>query len=272
MDLTENKGKKWYLMENGYDSLLLQHGYSCSAYMADISCIPYDNDQKIIRMAALIDAGSGAAAGAELFYGDDVIDVFYRVWKEAVKKFGISRRLIVSRGSGLDNDTVRHIACELGTEIIYEYYRNPGACGAAERFYIGARNQFFSTGAVREEKDLNELNSRLSLWVFKYNLGIFASRTGHEEIITVKYEDTEWIEDAFLYQTERYVNEDGTVVINGIAYKAPAIYAGYPQIIRYHPKMHDRTYIYDLDTNENVLLKRIDDDSDTSSKDIKEVA
>lgn len=145
---------------------------SCDGYEADTCHTFYIFDEngeyRKTYLIALIDNHSRLIVGARFFFNDNSAN-FQSVWKDAVKHYGKSKKMILDKGSTYKNKSTNYIAAKLETHLIYNPPYTPVSKALIERFFRTIKDRWLNSDSGNNYHSLNELNSQLDCWIDQYN-------------------------------------------------------------------------------------------------------
>ncbi len=167
---------------------------------------------------------------------------FLTIFREALVRRGIPKRLYVDNGSAYRSEHLSLVCAQLGITLIHARPYKPQGKGKQERFFRRLRQQFLRVN--QDVKDLDELNRRLRLWLEReYH------RTPHRGLHDITPFDA-WalkgsqvrlvgpeidLGELFLFEDKRKVHNDRTISLHGHIYEVDAALVGQTVHIRYDP-------------------------------------
>ncbi len=172
---------------------------------------------------------------------------FLPVFKEAVLRRGVPRRLFVDQGSAFRSHQLALVCAKLGVTLIHARAYHPQAKGKQERFFLTVRTRLLPTLRSEDLASLDALNRRLWAWVEgEYHRSPHRGLGGETPLDKwarvadeVRYLGTN-LDDLFLHEAKRKVAKDRTVSLNGIAYEVDAALVGETVALRYDPSRPGR--------------------------------
>lgn len=255
---------------------------SCDGYEADTCHTFYIFDEngeyRKTYLIAIIDNHSRLLVGARFFFNDNSAN-FQSVWKDAVKRYGNSKMMILDNGSAYKNKSTNYIAAKLGTHLIYNPPYTPVSKALIERFFRTIKDRWLNGDSGKNYHSLSDLNSQLDRWIDQYNRTIHSGleedpNDNHTPLQRYMYdmkdiepwmlvnkrenEYDEWVNECFLHEEARKVNGDSTVVINNISFDVPSQYIGIKVLIRFDPLTYQTVYLNDAANKKRIPLKRTD--------------
>ncbi len=235
-------------------------------------------------LIALIDDATRVILYAAFAFSENT-SAFMEVFKQAVMRRGIPKRLFVDNGSAFRSHHLSLVCAKLGITLIHARPYHPEAKGKVERWFRTVRMQCLPMLSQQDLESLPTINRALWHYVeMEYHrsphrilgetpLDRWAG-TGER----VKYpEPGVDLDDLFLFETKRKVQKDRTISLNGQAYEIDASLVGETVTLRYNPAdqgkvikvLHNGHFMQEaklVDTYANCFVKR-----DRPSSSIKEV-
>lgn len=229
-------------------------------------------------LIAIIDGYSRMVVGARFFFNDNAVN-FQQVWKEAVKRYGKSKVMVLDNGSSYRNSSTEYISAALGTQLIYNKPFCPTGKAVIERFFGTIKSRWLNADHGKNYHSLEELNAKLFKWVDEYNRtrhsalneDVNDNHTPLERFIYDTKDITPWstvnkresefydfIDECFLHEETRKVNGDSTITIKNVLFDVPSEYLYMKVIVRYDPVSFNTIYINDVANYKKIPLKRTD--------------
>jgi transposase InsO family protein len=169
---------------------------------------------------------------------------FLPVFKSAVMRRGIPKRLYVDNGAVYRSHHLALVCAKLGVTLIHARPYQPQGKGKQERFFRTVRMRFVSTLAEADMSSLEALNRRLWAWVEgEYHqsphhgldgatpLDAWAMRSGDIRVPGPEVD----LREMFLFEQKRRVQRDRTVSLDGYLYEVDAALVGEVVVLRYDP-------------------------------------
>lgn len=171
---------------------------------------------------------------------------FLPVFRQAVMRRGIPKRLYVDNGSAFRSQHLALVCAKLGITLIHARPYHPEAKGKQERWFRTVRMQLLPQLSAQDLSSLEALNRRLWAYVEgEYHLAphrglgddmtpldAWAHRAQHVEHVGGKKD----IEELFLFEQKRRVARDRTVSLHGVVYEVDATLVGQSVTLRYDPE------------------------------------
>lgn len=196
-----------------------------------------------VWIIAMIDDASRMITGADVFLGDNYINVM-SVLKSAITKFGKPKVLTLDNGSPYKNNQMNLLAARVGFALNYNAPYTPVGKAKIERWFKTMKQQWMSGLNMNDYTSLDELRQSLHEYVRQYNNTIHASLAGKspsdrffEESLLIKRLSEDKIETYFLLEIERRVSADNVIVIDNTEYEVDYRYSRQRITLRYSPDM-----------------------------------
>lgn len=169
---------------------------------------------------------------------------FLPVFKSAVMRRGIPKRLYVDNGAVFRSHHLALVCAKLGVTLIHARPYMPQGKGKQERFFRTVRMRFLSTLTEADTSSLEALNRRLWAWVEgEYHqtphkgldgqtpLDAWAMRSSDLRVPGPEVD----LREMFLFEQKRRVQRDRTVSLDGVLYEVDAVLVGEVVVLRYDP-------------------------------------
>jgi putative transposase len=169
---------------------------------------------------------------------------FLPVFKSAVMRRGIPKRLYVDNGAVFRSQHLALVCAKLGVTLIHARPYQPQGKGKQERFFRTVRMRLLSTLTEADLSSLEALNRRLWAWVEgEYHqaphhgleaqtpLDAWAMRSGDVRVPGPEVD----LREMFLFEQKRRVQRDRTVSLDGMLYEVDATLVGEVVVLRYDP-------------------------------------
>ena len=166
------------------------------------------------------------------------------VFKGAVMRRGIPKRLYVDNGSAFRSHHLALVCAKLGVTLIHARPYMPQGKGKQERFFRTVRMRLLPTLTATDTSSLEALNRRLWAWVEgEYHqtphrgldgttpLDAWAMRSADIRVPGPELD----LREMFLFEQKRRVQRDRTVSLNGVLYEADASLVGEVVVLRHDP-------------------------------------
>ncbi|NMB26510.1 MAG: DDE-type integrase/transposase/recombinase [Tissierellia bacterium] len=248
----------------GVQRLAFEFEFPNECWQSDISVGPYLNiggKKHKTYIVAILDDSSRLIIHAEAFFKDNLLSLL-SVFKKAISKRGIPKKLFVDNGKVYKSNQMQFICANLGTILSFARPYSPESKGKIERWFRTLQDQWMNVINWNDFSSLEELNSSLFKYVEEdYNSKVHSST--HEKPIDkfirhidlIKFIPTKQeIDYIFLYRVTRRVKKDSTISIQNILFEIPQKYVGDTINIRYDPTSMDKAYVF---SDDNLLLDTI---------------
>ena len=169
---------------------------------------------------------------------------FLPVLKQAIERRGIPKRIFVDNGSAYRSHHLALVCAKLGVTLIHARAYSPESKGKQERWFRTVRMQLLPRLSAIDLASLDALNRRLWAYVEgEYNHAPHRgldqdtpldrwAKSGDE----VRYPDRNMdLDDLFLAEAKRRVQNDRTVSLDGRVYEADATLVGATVVLRFDP-------------------------------------
>ncbi|MFR1708890.1 MAG: DDE-type integrase/transposase/recombinase [Clostridium sp.] len=248
----------------GAERLAFEFEFPNECWQSDISVGPYlsiDGKKHKTFIIAILDDSSRLIIHAEAFFNDNFLSLL-SVFKKAVSKRGIPKKLFVDNGKVYKSNQMQFITASIGTILSFARPYSPESKGKIERWFRTLQDQWMNVINWNDFSSLEELNKSLFKYVEEgYNSKIHSSINEKpidkfiRHIDLIKFIPTKQeIDYIFLYRITRKVKKDSTVSIQNILFEVPQKYVGDTINIRYDPTAMDKAYIF---SDDNLLLDTI---------------
>ena len=169
---------------------------------------------------------------------------FLPIFKSAVMRRGIPKRLYVDNGAVFRSHHLALVCAKLGVTLIHARPYQPQGKGKQERFFRTVRMRFLSTLTEADTSSLEALNRRLWAWVEgEYHQTPHNGLDGTTPLdawamcsldIRVPGPEAD-LREMFLFEQKRRVQRDRTVSLDGFLYEVEAALVGEVVVLRYDP-------------------------------------
>jgi putative transposase len=167
---------------------------------------------------------------------------FLPVLKQALLRRGLPQRLYVDNGAHYRSQHLALVCAKLGIALIHARPYRPQGKGKIERWFKTVRGQLLTRLAPEDTRSLEALNRRLWAWVEgEYHhsphrglAGVTPLEQWAQTGETVRFPEID-LDDLFLFETQRKVQKDRTVSLNGVVYEVDAALVGQTVTLRFDP-------------------------------------
>lgn len=245
---TENEDRRAFVME-----------FSNDCWQADTSHGPYltINKKKVLTyLIAIIDDASRMIVSAKFYFNDNAIN-FQNVFKNAIKTYGIPKKLFVDNGSTYKNDQLSLICANTGTILIHARPYSGASKAKIERWFHTMKSTWMRGLKWEEIKNIDELNNLLKDFINIYNNKLHSSlKAYNDELISpnarwfkdanrIKKIDNNLIDTYFLHTAYPRIRYDAIAYIKGHEFEVDMKYIGKKITVKYNPEDMSKAWIYD---------------------------
>ena len=256
--------------------------FSNDRWDADTSHGPFltINNKKIrTYLIALIDDASRLITNAKFYFEDNAIN-FQDTFKDALKKYGIPKKIFLDNGKTYKNEQLSIICASCGIQLIYTKPYSPQSKAKIERWFHTMKSTWMRGIDWDDVNDIDELNDMLLDFVTDYNNKIHSAlKNNDDENISpktrwfmdqdkIKKIDNDLIDEYFLHTAYPKIRSDAIAYIKKKEYEVPAKYIGKKITVKYDFKDRSKAWIYvdnkkceeikEVNKVENSKIKRKD--------------
>ncbi len=194
-------------------------------------------------LIALLDDATRVVPHAEFCLSENT-QAFLPVFKQALMRRGIPKRLYVDNGSAYRSHQLALVCAKLGITLVHARPYQPQGKGKIERYFRTVRMQLLPVLSTDDLRDLSSLNRRLWAWVEgEYHhaphrgldgetpLDRWSRCAGDVRLVEPSVD----LDDLFLWEVKRKVRNDRTVSLNGVVYEVAAELVRQTVRLRYDP-------------------------------------
>jgi transposase InsO family protein len=216
-------------------------------WQTDVLVGPYlliDGKKKCTYLIAFLDDASRLLLHGEFFFVENAVSL-QTVLKKAILKRGIPKRIFTDNGKIFISLQLRLICASLGIVLSHSRPYSPASKGKIERVFRTFRMQFLDSLDFAEVTSLAELNSRFLNYAESiYNLKPHSSLNGLSPMERYLKDQSFFrfvsskalLEQVFLHELVRKVNNDATIVLFKQVYEVPQNLIGQSVTIRFDPE------------------------------------
>lgn len=212
--------------------------------------IPLDDGRRKRKayLIAFIDDATRVIPYAAFAHSENT-EAFLPIFKSAIERRGIPKRLFVDNGSAYRSQQLELCCAKLGTTLIHARPYHPQAKAKIERWFRTCRRQLIRRLTESDTKSIDALNRRLWAYVEgEYHraphkgLGGLTPLDRWAQIAQdVRYPDADLdIDELFLWEAKRKVKKDRTVSLHGVVYEVDAQLVDTTVTLRYEPSKQKR--------------------------------
>ncbi len=250
----------------------MEHINDC--WQSDTSDGPYINingEKKRAKLIMFIDDKSRMITGFDFFFNDNAINM-QSVFKNAVKKYGIPKKLFVDNGGPYSNKQLSLICASLGVILINAKPYSPESKAKIERSFRTIKDGWMRCTDWNSFTCLEDAKKSLNDFLYNEYINKIHSSTNqtpnerwHNEFKLVKYKNEDIVDKMFLHRVIRKVRKDRTVKIENEYYEVPFKYVGLSIELRYDPMDLNNIYIF-KDEDQIETCKLVDKVSNSKIK------
>jgi len=191
---------------------------------------------------AILDDASRLVPHAQ-FYSSQGLDALLDCLRQAVAARGVPVRLYVDNGKVFHSQQLARLAASLGILVVHTPPYEPQGRGKIERWFRGVREQFLANCNPKEVVTLEDLNSRLWVWIqTAYHRSVHSALDSTP--LARWQRDIEHIRQLppstdlhrlFFYRLNRRVRRDSTFLLQNHFYEAPTDLVGQNIEVRFDP-------------------------------------
>ena len=213
--------------------------------------ITVDGKKVQTYLIQLIDDASRLMVGYKFFLRDNALN-FQTVLKDAIKTYGIPKRIFVDNGTPYKNMQLKSICASMGIALIHAKPYSPESKAKIERSFRTVKDNFINCKDWNVVNSLEELNKEYNEYIAseynsKYHSGIenIPRNRFQKDYDKIKFiESKEEIEKIFLHIEEKPVAADSTIRLRGKDFEVPQKYIKQRILIKYSPEDLSHVYIY----------------------------
>lgn len=238
----------------GKERKMFEMEFANDCWQSDTSDGPYltiDKEKYRTKLIMFIDDKSRMIMGYKFFLNDTAINMQY-VLKNAIKTYGVPKRLFVDNGGPYANKQLSMICASLGIELIHAKPYSPESKAKIERSFRTIKDGWMRCTDWNEFKTLDDVNESLKKFIYNEYINKIHSSTletpnerWHNDFKKVRFLKETFIDECFLHRINRKVRKDQTILINHNYYDIPHKYVGLTIEIRYNPINLEEVYIFE---------------------------
>lgn len=202
-----------------------------------------DRRQRKTYLIAFLDDATRVIPHAAFAFAENT-RAFLPVFKHALIRRGLPQRLFVDNGANYRSHQFALICARLGVALIHARPHQPQAKGKIERFFRTCRAQLIAELNDQDTSSLCALNRRLAVWIEgeyhqQPHRGLELQTPLERWAQTaegMRYPEPGMdLDDLFLFEDQRKVQNDRTVSLHGQVYEVDASLMGQRVTLRYDP-------------------------------------
>ncbi len=205
----------------------------------------------------LIDDASRLIVGYQFFLNDNALN-FQLVLKQAIKTYGVPKKIFVDNGTPYKNQQLSLICATIGTVLLHAKVFSPESKAKIERSFRTVKDNFLNCEDWNKYTSLKELNKAYRNYISKeynskYHSGIkdIPRNRFQRDYDKLKFISShEEVDKMFLHVEEKPVAQDATIRLGKKDFEVPQKYIKQRIIVKYSPEDLSFVYIYNDKTKE----------------------
>ena len=245
-------------------------------WQSDTSSGPYivvEGKKVKTYLISVIDDTSRLIVGYGFFYNDNGINM-QKVLSEAIKKYGVPKKLYVDNGTPYKNEQLSIIMARLGIELVHARPYSPTGKGKIERSFRTIKDGWMNCSDWNKFKSIEDVEKSFSEFLYNEYQNKEHSETKetpnnrYHSNKEIKRKSKEEIEEAFMHTRKCKVYNNSTIKINKEAYEVPYKYVGKTIEVRYYVSNIEKMWVYEENKRkEEVKKPNVKENSKTIRKD-----
>ncbi|HBY21270.1 MAG TPA: integrase [Clostridiales bacterium] len=229
--------------------------------------ITIDGKNRQTYLITFLDDASRLILHGEFFFNDNAVNM-QKVFKKAISKYGVPKKLFVDNGASYKNDQLGFICASLGTVLIHSKPYSPESKGKIERSFRTIKDNWMNGINWNNYHNLDELNADFNIYLadgytntVHSALDMTPRNRFMQDYTKVKFIPQELLDSHFLHRFSRMVRTDATISIDNRFFEVPATFIGQRINIRFSPITPLVAFIFDNSgncTDEIRVLNRVD--------------
>lgn len=227
--------------------------------------ITIDGKKVQTYLIQLIDDASRLIVGYQFFLNDNAVN-FQIVLKQAIKTYGIPKKIFVDNGTPYKNQQLSLICATIGISLIHAKAYSPQSKAKIERSFRTVKDNFLNCEDWTKYTSLKDLNDAYRDYIVKnYNS---KHHSGIDDIPRNRFQKDydklkfisshEEVDKMFLHVVEKPVAEDGTIRLLKKDFEVPQKYIKQRILVKYSPEDLSFIYIYNDKTKELEKVYPVD--------------
>lgn len=235
--------------------------------------ITIDGKKVQTYLIQLIDDASRVIVGYDFFLRDNAIN-FQLVLKNAIKTYGIPKKLFVDNGTPYKNTQLFSICATLGIELIHAKAYSPESKAKIERSFRTVKDNFINCTNWDNFKSIEELKNSYRDYInSSYNtvrhsgINDIPRNRYNRDIEKIKFiGDIETLDKAFLHVEEKSVTSSSTIRLLKKDFEVPSKYIKQRILVKYNPLDDSTAFIYDSKNGTIETIHPVDKVSNSKVK------
>lgn len=218
----------------------------------------------------IIDDRSRMIVGYGFFLEDTAVNV-QTVFKKAILKYGLPKKIYVDNGTPYKNEQLSLICAQLQVQLSHAQPYHGNQKGKIERAFKSVKEQWMYNTDFSAFRTLDDINESVGEYINKKNNTPHSSLDGETPVNVfmndsdrIRRAEAETVEKAFYHTVTRNVNSDATVKLLTRVFEAGQNYIGLKVTLKYKPDLshvfifEDGNYIeiHEVNKNDNAKIRR----------------
>ncbi|HZK70155.1 MAG TPA: DDE-type integrase/transposase/recombinase [Clostridia bacterium] len=236
------------------ECLAFEMEFANDCWQADTTVGPVivvNSHKKQTYLIDFIDDASRILVHGEFFFADNAINM-QTVFKKAIMKYGIPKRLFVDNGCSYQNNQLNWICAELGIVKIHSKPYYPQGKAKIERSHRTVKDKWMHAIDWNAYHSLEELNKDFDKFladeytnIIHSSLGMTPKERYLKDFDRIKFLEPEVLEERFLHRITRKVTPTATISLFNTIYEVPQQYIGRNINLRFYPENMEEVYLYE---------------------------
>lgn len=218
----------------------------------------------------IIDDRSRMIVGFGFFLEDNAVNV-QNVFKKAILKYGIPKKIYVDNGSPYKNEQLSLICAQLQIQLSHAQPYHGNQKGKIERAFKSVKEQWMYNTDFSGFRTLDDINESVGEYINQKNNTAHPSLGGETPVNVfmgdserIRRAEAETVEKAFYHTVKRNVNSDATVKLLTRVFEAGQNYIGSKVTLKYIPDLShvfifesgEYKEIHEVNKNDNAKIRR----------------
>ena len=194
------------------------------------------NGMRKVYLVTIMDDASRLICHSAFCLDETAISIEF-VLKEALLKRGIPKKMLIDNGPAYRSESLQNVCARLKIRLIYSRPYEPESKGKIERWHKTVRSQLMTELDLQAIHSLDELNSRLWVWIErKYHQTPHSSLLNHQTLdnqtplerfqqdllrMQPLGEMANHLDEYFYHRIKRKIKKDSTLSYEGKLYEVP---------------------------------------------------